>query len=214
MKIDKNTFYIYVFLSFFSLVSCVNIEYYELDDYLPYAEQYRPFPKIKTKGENNSGTLTYPNVNTILQSYVVTANMNDAWNRMMNSCTQNGRREFGFWICYDHENQSFWCCDMDSGPMVSYLDGGYVNLRELKTAKQRTQACAFFHTHTSFHLASTTCSRLTGPSTDDISLANNIFKVPGILYDYPKPNIWGGHPVDKQYITYTFGPNQRAPHSN
>jgi hypothetical protein len=96
MKIDKNTFYIYVFLSFFSLVSCVNIEYYELDDYLPYAEQYRPFPRIKTKGENNSGTLTYPNVNTILQSYVVTANMNDAWNRMMNSCTQNGRRKFGF----------------------------------------------------------------------------------------------------------------------
>lgn len=200
-------------MSFLSLVSCVNIEYYEIDNSSLNAN-YRPFPRIKTKGEINSGVLYYPNVNTILLSSVVISNMDDAWSRMMNSCTANGRREFGFWICYDHESSSFWCCDMDSGPIVSYSEGGYLNLRELKTAQQRTQACAFFHTHTSFHLAQTTESRPTGPSTDDVGLAFNIFKVPGILYDYPLPNIYGGHPSDKQHITYTFGPSQRAPHYN
>lgn len=203
-----------VFLSFYSLVSCVNLEYYELDDNEHLFEQNRLFPRFKTKGENNSVIMAYPNVDSIMNSSVVIAKMDDAWNRMINSCTVDGRREFGFWICYDHENHTIWCCEMDSGPMVPYPDGGYVNLRELKTAKQRIQACAFFHTHTSFHLAQTSYSRTTGPSTDDNNLANNVFKVPGILYDYPLPNISGGHPVGKQHTIYKFGPDKRSPHYN
>ena len=102
--------YICIFLSLYFLVSCVDIEYYEIDDYLPFAEQYKSFPRVKTKGEIISEL--YPDVYTILQSSVVTANMADAWNRMMNSCTENGRREYGFWICYNYKNRSFWCCVM------------------------------------------------------------------------------------------------------
>lgn len=64
-------------MSFISLVSCVNIEYYEIDNSSLNAN-YRPFPRIKTKGEINSGVLYYPNVNTILLSSVVISNMDDA----------------------------------------------------------------------------------------------------------------------------------------
>lgn len=205
----KNNFSkgLFILLIIISFISCIDIDYYE-EDYTTYVSHDRSFPRIKTKGENNQQYIYYPDVNTIKTSAVVLAQMENAWNKMKNSCNENGRREYGFWIYYDNKTNSIWCGGMDSGPFVSYTDTAEIYLR---TPENQTQACAFFHTHTSFHFAPIGMSRKTGPSPGDLYFAQ-IVKVPGILYDYSTLRIWGGQSLEDSHFTYTFGQEQRAPH--
>ena len=68
--------------------------------------------------------------------------------------------------------------------------------------------CAFFHCHTTLHYCPKTTSRRTGPSQNDLDLAQS-YNLPGILRDYEGPEITGGHNINESYKDITFGPTKR-----
>lgn len=156
----------------------------------------------------NGQSNDYPSVDVIKSSTVVQTKMGEAWSNMKNSCSQTGRREYGFWIYYNKDNSSFWCGDMLSGEETGYQVGTGASI-SFPPPTNNQQACAFFHCHTSLHFAPEGLSRVTGPSTSDTNVANS-WGCPGLLYDYSASEIYSGHSLDDSYSLYTFGPSSRT----
>lgn len=148
----------------------------------------------------------YPSVNEIKNSSVVIAQMDSAWTMMKNSCSPSGRREYGFWVYYTHSTSTYWCGEIEAGPLTGYQEGTGASI-SLSVPTDNLEVCAFFHTHTSLHYA-TSGSRVTGPSPGDLSTANS-YKAPGLLYDYSAYSISAGHSLEDDYQLYTFGPDSR-----
>lgn len=72
----------------------------------------------------------------------------------------------------------------------------------------QTLMFVLFHCHTTLHYCPKTTSRRTGPSQNDLDLAQS-YNLPGILRDYEGPEITGGHNINESYKDITFGPTKR-----
>ena len=189
--------------------SCSKDDYYLFSDdfWTEYAQEQRGL-MTKTSPEPQIQTLSYPTVSQISNSSVVLEQMNRAWLNMKNSCTRDGRREYGFWIYYNHTESKFWCGDIVEGPLRAYTEGTPASVN-LGPYENNFQVCGFFHTHTSLEMAPRNYSRTTGPSQADIDFANRQ-KIPGLLYDYSAQTIRSGDSRNAAYSLYTFGPNKRT----
>lgn len=189
--------------------SCSKEDYYLFNDdfWTDYALEQRSL-MTKTSPEPPIQTLSYPTVTQISNSTVVIDQMNAAWSRMKNSCSNTGRKEYGFWIYYNHTESKFWCGDIVEGPLQGYSTNTAASVH-LGPCENNLQVCGFFHTHTSLEMAPRGLTRKTGPSQTDTDFANGQ-KIPGLLYDYSAQIIRSGDSRNAQHQLYTFGPNQRT----
>lgn len=179
-----------------------------------YDLELKPTDDVSTTNELLEGQLLrsseyrYPHVYEIVTDDTVIKNMELAWEMMIESASENGRREFGFYIYYDDRFKKYECGIIRGGPVVTGGEGTHASLCLGGAANNRT-VCAFFHCHTTLQYCTSDVSRVTGPSTSDIEFAYNQ-GLPGILYDYSAEYLIGGTYKGAPYKTYTFGPTQRT----
>lgn len=96
---------------------------------------------------------------------------------------------------------------MVKGPAITGCAGTNASI-SLGVPTSNIDVCAFFHCHTTLHYCPKTTSRRTGPSQNDLDLAQS-YNLPGILRDYEGPEITGGHNINESYKDITFGPTKR-----
>lgn len=153
------------------------------------------------------GTYVYPSVGEILEQDVVKRQMEAAWSKMISSAGENVRYEYGFFIYKKQPDGEYYVGDIVQGGKVEGCAGTNASI-SLGRPTSNIDVCAFFHCHTTLQYCPSTNSRETGPSTTDINYANDK-GLPGILYDYSDPIIYGEHDKGDPYKAYTFGPTQR-----
>lgn len=182
--------------------SCVKSDLFEFYD---VTELQHNLPRIKNTKEGNFNPYScFPTLDELAASSVVAAKMNTAWQMTLDACTQNGRREYGFYIYYS-TNNVIYCGDIIEGPEITGTSAAYI---ELGPNANNQEVCGFFHTHTSLEFFPAGHSRSTGPSESDINRAN-YDHLPGLLYDYSSSVIKSGQPKTSNYELYSFGPNRR-----
>ena len=76
---------------------------------------------------------------------------------------------------------------MVKGPAITGCAGTNASI-SLGVPTSNIDVCAFFHCHTTLHYCPKTTSRRTGPSQNDLDLAQS-YNLPGILRDYEGPEI-------------------------
>lgn len=150
----------------------------------------------------------YPSVNDIIKDSGVKSAMESAWSSMKNNASKSGRKEYGFFIYYDIDKNSYWCGSIVEGGNVSGCEGTNASIN-LGRVDDNLRVCAFFHCHTTLEYCPPTVSRTTGPSGSDESYAKK-YGIPGILYDYSVRTLVGGTSKDASYSLRTFGPDKRA----
>lgn len=150
----------------------------------------------------------FPDIKDIVRNPTVIATMDKAWNKMKNFASGNGRCEFGFYIYYNKNTNTYSCGEIVQGPVIQGCEGTNANV-SLGKVIDNTTVCAFFHCHTTLQYCPKETMRRTGPSSADKSFASKN-KLPGILYDYAKREIRGGDSKDLPKKIYTFGPSKRS----
>ena len=150
----------------------------------------------------------FPDVKDIVKNPTVIATMDKAWNKMKNFASGNGRCEFGFYIYYNKNTDTYSCGEIVQGPVIQGYKGTNANV-SLGKVVNNTTVCAFFHCHTTLQYCPKETMRRTGPSSADKSFASKN-KLPGILYDYAKREIRRGDSKDLSKKIYTFGPSKRS----
>ena len=153
------------------------------------------------------GIYTFPLVSEIVKSDIVKKQMEEAWSKMKSNASEKGRSEYGFFIYYDHDKQTYSCGSIVAGPVVSGCIDTNASI-SLGIPTDNKTVCAFFHCHTTLEYCPADNSRKTGPSDSDKNYANKM-NFPGILYDYSASTIYGGQSKNSAYKIYTFGPNKR-----
>jgi hypothetical protein len=149
---------------------------------------------------------TYPTVSEIIRDTTVIMQMDKAWEMMLNTTLSSGS-EYGFYIYYNHDTQRLY-----TGNIVSQkLTRGYQGTNSsvpVEMISNKAECCAFFHCHMNLNNCPSSDSRQTGPSTSDLDFATSR-RLPGILYDYSRGRITGGHSKSEEHKVYTFGPERR-----
>lgn len=155
---------------------------------------------------------SFPDVSRIKSDPEVVEKMNEAWEAMKSYASEGHRREYGFYIYYDESSDDIYCGKLQYGDDVSECVGthGSIDLEEDDPTTFMKTVCAHFHCHTTLQYCPSYVSRATGPSDGDISLVNTR-KLPGILYDYASPTIYGGDSKDDDYMVQTFGDYTQRP---
>ena len=161
--------------------------------------------QISTRAVN--GAYTYPDVSEILKQDVVKKQMNEAWNLMKKTASSASRSEYGFYIYKSQTSGKYYVGKMVKGPAITGCAGTNASI-SLGVPTSNIDVCAFFHCHTTLHYCPKTTSRRTGPSQNDLDLAQS-YNLPGILRDYEGPEITGGHNINECYKDITFGPTKR-----
>lgn len=161
--------------------------------------------QISTRAVN--GAYTYPDVSEILKQDVVKKQMNEAWNLMKKTASSASRSEYGFYIYKSQTSGKYYVGKMVKGPAITGCAGTNASI-SLGVPTSNIDVCAFFHCHTTLHYCPKTTSRRTGPSQNDLDLAQS-YNLPGILRDYEGPEITGGHNINESYKDITFGPTKR-----
>lgn len=153
--------------------------------------------------------LDYPPADAMANHYIVIHAMDMAWQQMKSRVANgNGRSEFGFYIRYLFEQNTFATGSITEGPVVTECAGTNASIN-LGIPNDNLTVCGFFHCHTSIQNCPAGDWRYTGPSESDINWARN-HNLPGILYDYSTPIIRAGqHHANDAYKVYTFGPTVR-----
>jgi hypothetical protein len=165
----------------------------------------------------------YPDVNTIMSDGVVSSNMAALWQETKNAASANGRSERGCWIYINTASMTFECGRTISGPNIVECAGtsGQVNMgfrSEIVSSSPiigGKYAVAMFHTHTPLTYCPSDNSRVVGPSTSDIRVANSQ-GVPGLVYDYVgswnrvEYEICGQDSIDDPSKLYIIGPVKRS----
>lgn len=152
----------------------------------------------------------FPNISRIQSDKNVVSMMNSAWNNMKNSASSSGRKEYGFYIYYDESKDLITCGKMQVGPNIAGCAGtnGTLNLTPDNPATFNLTVCAAFHCHTTLAFCPAPDSRVTGPSQSDKDWVN-ARKISGLVYDYSKATIYGGHNKNDAVKLYTIGVSQR-----
>ena len=161
--------------------------------------------QISTRAVN--GAYTYPDVSEILKQDVVKKQMNEAWNLMKKTASSASRSEYGFYIYKSQTSGKYYVGKMVKGPAITGCAGTNASI-SLGVPTSNIDVCAFFHCHTTLHYCPKITSRRTGPSQNDLDLAQS-YNLPGILRDYEGPEITGGHDINESYKDITFGPTKR-----
>lgn len=161
------------------------------------------------KSRSIRDSLDFPPVEAMVNHPIVIHAMEMAWSQMKaRVASGNGRSEFGFYIYYRPEQNSYFVGNIVEGGVVTECAGTNATI-SLGIAVDNITVCGFFHCHTSIEHCSTGDNRLTGPSQSDINYAVEQ-KLPGILYDYSASRITAGnHRANDPYRCYTFGPEYR-----
>lgn len=172
------------------LNSCVQEDWYEL-----YEEDDLTLSIGRRKNKSDVGGVDYsagPSVEDIISDYGVHNMMDVAWNTMLESCNENGRKEYGFRIYYKRNNGviTYSFSELISGDFVSWSSGTRpsINLGG-NNIMDGAVICAVFHVHTSYRYAPSNLKRKTGLSQED-SASVSLF--PTILFDYDGGEIRGG----------------------
>ena len=152
-------------------------------------------------------TDVYPSVSEIIDDPTVYMAMFIAWYETISFASEEGRREEGFYIYYDFFTKKFSVGETVYGPVVKFIIGTSASV-SLGSPTNGLTVCAFFHTHTPLTYGPYEANRPTGPSEDDINFAD-YNKLPGIVYDYSIPRLWGGHSPTDNAKLYTFGVTRR-----
>ncbi len=155
-------------------------------------------------GDEEYITYSYPEVTTIAGDPIVTGQMTEAWDMTIQSCTEESRCEYGFFIYKNHSTGNFYCDPIKAGVMVNNLTIDHGSIA-LGICSNNLDACAFFHTHTSLQYHMIQGYRRTGPSDADRAAAES-YGIPGILYDYATPIIETGDLATADYCTYLITP--------
>ena len=136
--------------------------------------------------------------------------MEEAWGRMKMQVASNaGRREYGFYIYYNHDTGQFYVGPTIQGAIEIGCAGSSASIH-LGVVSNNIDVCGFFHCHTSIAGCPDRVYRRTGPSNSDYNFAES-YDLPGILYDYSESTITTPfHSVGDSYQAYVFGPEQRS----
>lgn len=185
------------------MTSCVQGDYYDFyeDDDLTLFVGRR-----KNKSEFSGVDYTIgPSVNEIISDNRVRQKMNIAWNSMLQSCNENGRKEYGFRIYYKRNNGDciYSFSDLVSGEFLPWHSGAQTTINLSGYNKMNGAVlCAVFHVHTSYHSAPSNSKRKTGLSGED-SASVTLF--PTIILDYSDNEIHGGM-SESDPIIYSYDP--------
>ena len=85
----------------------------------------------------------FPDVKDIVKNPTVIATMDKAWNKMKNFASGNGRCEFGFYIYYNKNTNTYSCGEIVQGPVIQGYKGTNANV-SLGKVVDNTTVCAFF----------------------------------------------------------------------
>jgi hypothetical protein len=169
---------------------------------------------VKSRSVRDS--LDFPPVEAMVNHPIVIHAMEMAWRQMKAQVASgNGRSEFGFYIYYLPEQNTFSVGDIVEGGVVTECAGTRATIN-LGVVHNNLTVCGFFHCHTSIERCPIGDNRPTGPSPSDIAIAVER-KLPGILYDYSESRITAGnHRANDPYRYYLFGPTFRPtiPYNN
>jgi hypothetical protein len=127
---------------------------------------------------------------------------------MKNFASGNGRCEFGFYIYYNKNTNTYSYGEIVQGTIIQRYKEKNANV-SLGKVVDNTTVCAFFYCHTTLRYYPKETMRRTGPSSADKSFASKN-KLPGILYDYAKREIRRGDSKDLSKKIYTFGLSRRS----
>ena len=115
----------------------------------------------KQRTASSSGrTLSYPNVSEISQSSLVRSAMNLAWRKMIDTASEHGRIEYGFFIYKNYEMGNYYIGKLISGPEISGCAGTNAHI-ELGIPIIDRDCCACFHCHTTLKYCTELDSRET-----------------------------------------------------
>ncbi len=153
----------------------------------------------KSNPEPGSGQQYFPPVSIIVSNGEVRDSMERAWSLMLASCSEEGRREYGFIIFYNSSTGNLSTGHICKGDLLSYDKRGSVNLKG--SCPSGSYPCAKFHVHTSFYYAPEGKRRPTGLSDGDTSSV-----IPTIIYDYVDPYTYKGHPMNSSKTVYSYYP--------
>ena len=153
----------------------------------------------KSNPEPGSGQQYFPPVDIIVNNSAVKDSMDEAWSLMLASCSEAGRREYGFLIFYNPTTGTLSTGQMCKGDLLSYDKRGSVRITG--SCPSGTYPCAKFHVHTSFYSAPEGKRRHTGLSDGDTSSV-----IPTIIYDYVDPYTYKGHPMNSSKTVYSYYP--------
>lgn len=192
-----------ILMIFLSTTSCVQggfEDFFDNEDLSTFVE--------RRKLKSDVGYVNYaegPSVEVIVSDYGVHQKMDQAWNSMLQSCNENGRREYGFRIYYKKErgNITFSFSELVSGEFVEWGIGshGTLNLSG-PDHKDGAALCAIFHVHSSYSHAPATHHRRTGLSGADSAAVSSY---PTIIFDYSSDEIEGGM-AESCPIIYSYDP--------
>ena len=150
----------------------------------------------------------YPSVSTIIRDTTVIMQMEKAWETMLQAKSSASGIECGFYIYYNQDSKHFYVGNIVEKKLTRGFQGTN-NSVPLDMISSKDDCCAFFHCHMNLEYCPDTDSRQTGPSISDIDYAASR-RLPGILYDYSRERITGGHSKGDEYKVYTFGPDKRS----
>lgn len=147
----------------------------------------------------------FPDIYTIGMSKTVGDAAMAAWKETLASHNLYARREIGFYIYYDRDNNDYIIGEFIYGPMVPYSEGNaYMVFGEVTFPYK---LCAFFHCHPPYMGVP---GRKTGPSEADLEAAQKL-GVPGVVYDYSPEYVDMYHIYEADGpVPYVFGPLKRG----
>lgn len=153
----------------------------------------------------------YPTRKQILASTVVRAAMDRAWEMTLDSASENGCYEFGFFIYYRHTDHTFYVDSVFAQGQLTYAEVGSNACIDLGHHPiDNIEVCAFFHTHVPVvYSPSPVAVRPTGPSPADED-AEAAYELPGFVYDYTESFIDKNTPLYDSAEPIGFGRRRRA----
>ena len=160
----------------------------------------------------------FPSASEILSGNGVRARMDQAWENTKNATTPTSRREEGYWVTLDtQDNGTYAISHHSTGPVVDNdttaswsLPFRPADSPEDPEPKEDgvIYSVGWFHTHTP--MTYRTGSRQSGPLGPDHSAATNSnIDSPGFAYDYQVSVIPSGHPKDSSAKVYNITPPDR-----
>lgn len=191
---------VFVTTTIILLASCSqDDDYYESDMYT--------LAEMETRNGGNGGdpgggptAHSFPSINAIKSSAVVLDRAAEAWSQMLGDSVNHEFRERGFLIYYKHSTGELYCGSIKVGSDSDV---------ELFIPDGDREICATYHCHTSLRYAPSSDYRPTGPSDDDISIAESC-GIPGIVEDYSVDTLRGGASANLPHYRRTYGPLKRA----
>lgn len=129
------------------LTSCIQGDY-NLDDSDMNILNFISGKKLKSDIGGGGNMPQYPGLNQIMGSTVVLNQISAAWDSTMQACTPSGRREYGFWIYYSFNTNTFYCGNIFGSSIypTNVLTTPHISAGNPSNG---FEACAFFHTHPS-----------------------------------------------------------------